>query len=124
MTTHWDAAEADFQHFYGLDLRRVCYGPSPLGTRRLMALVRGLPADSNLNRILSPDTGWGYNEELLAVLAELVDYGNRLSYAVAPFKHKKTQEPIRIPRPGSERVNVKPPPPSHEEIVRFFGGGN
>ena len=122
MTTHWDQVEADFQRFYSIDLRGACYGASPLGSRRLMTLLRGLPPDSNLNRVLYPDAEWGYNEELLALLAELMDYGNRLSYAVAPFKHKKKQEPIRIPRPHQRLVEK--PKASHEEIVAFFQGSS
>lgn len=122
MTAHWASTEADFQRYYGLNLAQACYGASPLGTRRLMALLRGLPQESNFQRELNPDTGWGYQEELLALLAELMDYGNRLFYAAAPFKSKKKMEPIKIPRPGGEKREKKKP--SHEEIMRFFGGGN
>lgn len=89
-----------------------------------MSLVRGLPADSNLHRLLYPEADWGYSEELLALLAELVDHGNRLFFGSLRSKHQKMPEPIRIPRPGDEAKPKGKPKPSHEEIVRFFGGGN
>jgi hypothetical protein len=117
---HWDTAEADFQHFYALDLREACYGPSPTGSRRLMALLRGLPQESGLGRVLYPQSDWGYSEELLATLAELVDYGNRIAYAAAPFKRKETLKPIQIPRPHQQKTEK--PKASHDEILRFFGG--
>lgn len=123
MNEHWDAAEADFQRFYGLDLRRVCYGPSPLGTRRLKALVEGLPSESSLYRVLHPGAAdWGHSEELLAILAELQDEANRMFYTVN--WRKAARKPIQLRRPWQATEPVRPVRASHEEILRFFGGRN
>lgn len=45
LSEHWDAVEADFQHHYGMDLRRVLW-VERVGCRRLLALLEGLPLGS------------------------------------------------------------------------------
>ena len=81
--------------------------------RRLLALVQGLPPGGALDRAANPDTlgvGWGNQEELLAVIAELVDQGNR-DFAVAnarPGAGKR--QPITIDRPGRRPRKRQPEP--------------
>lgn len=71
--------------------------------------------------------GWGYTEELLALVAQLIDQGNRLFYDRHRRKGAKAAEPIRIPRPGgppeAPRRLEKPRMASGEEILAFFSKG-
>lgn len=84
--------------------------------RRVWTLIRGLPADSAYAHALNPTLGvWDDQRELLANLIELVDEGNRLTYAVATGG-KQLRKPIRVPRPGALRLKATP-----REIARFFG---
>jgi hypothetical protein len=88
---------------YGLDLRDELWGAKPIGLRRLLALVANLPPDSALHRVLDPygvGAGWGWREELLAAIAQLVDHSNRLFVSANSKKGAKVPRPIAIPRPG------------------------
>lgn len=52
MTEHWAALEADFQRFYGTDLRRLLW-VERVGCRRLWDLIAGLPVESSFQHELS-----------------------------------------------------------------------
>lgn len=45
---HWDACEADFQQFYGINLEEEW---GSIGMRRLAVLLTNLPYDSRLSHI-------------------------------------------------------------------------
>lgn len=93
-----------------------------MGARRVLALTRGLPPDSALARSINPEAAaWGNTEELLAVLAELIDHGNRLLFSVNRGKGTRIPEPIKIRRPGSIVEDIKRAPASHAEVIAFFG---
>src|SRR5882672_12917137 len=77
IVTHFDTLEADFTRYYQTDLPAAIWGPNPISARRLGVLVRALPPDSALGRELTPHSGWGAVEELLATAIELVDLNNR-----------------------------------------------
>ena len=47
---------------------------------------------------------WGDQEELLAKLVEVVDYGNRLFFRVHSDKRDEQPKPIRISRPGQPKA--------------------
>lgn len=102
-----------------MDLREACYGTSRIGVRRLRALIAGLPIGSALHRSLDP-TGWawGTTEELLAVLVEVVDLGNR-QYVAFEAGRNKVPKPIDIRRPW--KVEEPKRFASHAEIEAFFG---
>ncbi len=42
----WSPLEADFARYYQIHLGQACFGPQPIGTRRLLTLIDGLPPDS------------------------------------------------------------------------------
>jgi hypothetical protein len=97
---HWDALEADFQRFYGLDLGAACYGPRHLGARRLRALIAHLPPESAMARVM----GWWWTDqhEMAAQLIELTYVGAQAAVAsvnVASAKKWKPQ-PVKYPRPS------------------------
>lgn len=50
VATYFEALEADFQAYYGLDLRAALWGDTALGSRRLFALIKGIGPDSALGR--------------------------------------------------------------------------
>jgi len=52
MSEDWGVIEADFQRFYGLDLRRVLW-VDRVGVRRLWDLIAGLPPESAFQHSLS-----------------------------------------------------------------------
>lgn len=91
--------------------------------------MKGLPQGGAFHRSLRPESfGWTHTDELLAVLAELVDYSNRLFMLANTKKGTKLPDPLQINRPGEDpqkrkdaAKNVKRKP-THEEVVRFFGG--
>lgn len=82
-----------------------------MGARRLLALIRGLPRDSATLRTVG--TPWGFTEELLAILAEQVDWGNLLYHRV----HFKAPHPeaLKIRRPGEEKRKTA----SSEQLAAF-----
>lgn len=51
LSDEWGALEADFQRFYGLDLRRLLW-VERVGLRRLWDLIVGLPPESGFQRTL------------------------------------------------------------------------
>jgi hypothetical protein len=110
---HFEPLEADFQRFYGLDLRMELWGPKPIGARRLASLIRGLPPDSALHRALDPDGwAWGNVEELMAVLVEMFHSANT----------PKGTKPLKIRRPGASPERSGPRRQSTPaEIARVLG---
>ncbi len=113
------ALEADLQRFYGLELVPALFGPRRLSPRRLVALVRNLPRSSAVARYeIGERRDWGYTEELLALNAELSDYGNRIAL-MAATRGKAKPRPLKITRPGDDGAYGKPrPPTSGEELAR------
>jgi len=106
----WDPIEADFQRYYTKSLPEACYGHRGSGEaghsgrfslRRIKALIAGLPQDSALARALDPElVGWSPIEDLLSLLIEVVDRGNRDFFAANTKEGTPQPEPIRIARRG------------------------
>lgn len=97
------------------------WGPNPIGVRKLESLIGGLPLDGSLARVLAPETvgrGWGYQEELLAIIAEVVDVGNRNFVEANKKKGAQTPKPIFIPRPGRVQTKRKA---TREDLKQMFG---
>lgn len=121
---HFDAVEADFARFYGLDLPALLWGPEPVTYRRLAVLVRGIPAESALG--FSTGTyrpGWGPTEELLAIVAEVVDYGNRLYFKAHSKRGAQQPKPLAITRPPDPNAPPKKRrKATSEELKELFGG--
>lgn len=116
------ALEADFQRFYGLPLLPALFGPERLSPRRLVALTRQLPRESALARIeLGPMRDWTHTDELLALNAELLDYGNRIAILKAT-RGKSKPRPIKIVRPdgssGPGEAGKPRPPTTGEGLAR------
>jgi len=109
--------ESDFQRYYGLNLREELWGENPIGMRRFQALVRGLPLDSSLVRSQDPKrlgVGWNSNTELLAVIAQVIDNGNRLFYQ-ANFKGSMPK-PLKIVRPWEDKTK----PTTDVDTIKSF----
>jgi hypothetical protein len=116
---HFEALEADFQRFYQLDLRRCLWGAEAVGLRRLRSLIAGLPTES-ATKFKPPDPkAWTRDQQLLALLAELVDYGNRNFIAAHTKKGSPQPKPIKIPRPGKQEPQPVGPAAA---LMRLSGG--
>lgn len=126
---YFDEVEADFLRYYGLDLREALWGEDWIGVRRICALVEGLPSDSALGRKGDPPGGrWSTTDELLAVLIEVVDVGNRMFLKAHTAPGTDVGNPIHIPRPWEEdRPTRSFDPKDMQEFfapseVKFVGG--
>lgn len=97
---HYGALEADFLREYNLHLGDCL---NVMGARRIEALINGLPPTSvsAVARALNENVreGWGYPEELLSVLIEVVDAQSRNFLAAHGVKKHQLPKPIRINRP-------------------------
>lgn len=95
-----------------------------MGCRRLEALINGLPPNSSSAVARSLDEGirigWGYNEELLAALIEVLDVGNRNFLAAHGVKKHQLPKPVYIHRPLQPKRDRKATPADIREI---FSGG-
>lgn len=74
---------------------------------------------------MNPETfGWTYTEELLALIAEILDQSTRLFIMANSKKGTKPPDPLEIQRPGQpsrkEREKQVRRNPTHGEIVDFF----
>ncbi len=99
---HGEAIEADLARFYGVDLRDLWRGR--LTWRRLLALIRGLPADSALARAQAgPDAAWGLTEHLLARLVDEIAWLTWLTANRDLKPGKRSRMPEPVPRPGVAR---------------------
>jgi hypothetical protein len=113
--------EADFQRFYGLDLRDEV---KRSGCRRLWALIESLPPDAATWRV--DLRGWSLADELAAQQIETVDLWGRLTFQalhglLAGKRPKQMPDPIRIEHPG--RVLRREPKPVERDasnIRQFF----
>lgn len=85
--------------------------------RRLSALVQGLPADGALARSLDPHWRWTHTDDLLILVAQLLDHGNRLAHAAT--QKSSIPPPIEVRRPWEERP--EPKMASVEELRSFLG---
>lgn len=98
---HGGAVEADLQRYYGLHVGDF---PWPLTARRLIVLLKHLPADSATQEALADDLTRGWTEER-QLLATVVDELRLLQYQRALIAGaKNVRPPDPIPRPG---VRVK-----------------
>lgn len=91
---------ADFQHYYGLDLRDVLRPGSGLSPRRALALIRRLPLESATTAALRGGDefrGWGMDRYLLATLIDAVRE-NTHAFIAANSK-KKPRPPKPVDRP-------------------------
>lgn len=124
MFGHFGAVEADFQSYYGLDLRDVLWGEHPMGVRRIVALVNGLPMQGAVFRDAAMHGKyWTTTEELLATLIEVTDLTNRLLYGANAPKGKRVWDPLEIERPAKAKPERALPTPSGRgEIQAFFWG--
>lgn len=95
-----------------MDLAEALWGENPISIRRLASLINGLPLDSALVRSYDPKRlgrGWGTQEELLAIIAELLDVNNRYFLSAHVKPGTQLPKPIYIPRPDD--TQRKPPTP-------------
>jgi len=91
----------------------------------MRALIEGLPPRGAVHRAVDPD-GWSWStlEELVAIVAEVVDSGNRLFFSANSGKGAKIPSPIRIARPGRPTARHEEPEKkkkvSHTDVTAFF----
>jgi len=123
MRLHFEAVEADFQAHYGIDLRDALWGRRPMGARRLLSLVNGLPMRGPVHRAIASDgRDWSTLEELLATVIEMLDFGNRLMFASNVRQGTPVWDPIQVRRPyEAERVPEKPQQVSVADLAAAFG---
>lgn len=115
--------EADFQHYYTMDLRHEIV---VTGCRRLWALIKGLPVDAAVRR---DGKLWTQEMELQATAMEHADvWGHRLALASRAFKRVPEMPKFEHP----DRPKPQPPEPvvrrmsTPQEIMAFAmqtGGG-
>lgn len=100
----WDACSADFQHYYGVDLRdAVDQWPA----QQLVSLVRKLPVGSQLAREeLGDQADWGYLAENVAQLVDVMYAWLNYEYA----NWTADPEEVEARRRKQKRAGVKPPP--------------
>lgn len=97
--TEWNAAEADFQRYYGIDLAHYIW-VERASARRINALFQALGPDSASFRAQHPDDwAWGNEHELLAVNAELTDALYRAFFRANSKTGASQPRPIKITRP-------------------------
>lgn len=125
MNQSYEPLEAALLHEYGIDLREALWGREPVGARRLISLVRGLPPDSALHRATDP-RGWNWNnkEELLAGILERVDWANILYLSAHGVKEHDLPPAVKVTRPWAGAA-TRPPPPrmaTSQEMAAAFGG--
>ena len=119
MTEHYGALEADFQRDYGLHLGEEIW-VNNISARRMMSLVTGLPQGSAFHRVSQPKQwNWGHQEELLAVLCELVDRHDRHYIAAHTKDGKVPGDGLEIPRPYETR---KPRGTTLSEFIGMTAG--
>jgi hypothetical protein len=112
--------EADWQRFYGRDLRADTYGPEPLGFRRIAALVKGLPPEAMYWRQVE---GWDTRLELQAVTAEVL-HGLYLAFLRANSKHPPKAKPLKVPRPYDTRAPEPKAVPMSEWVKMNAGAAS
>lgn len=97
-------------------------------------LISGLPPTGTaIARATGGDIpGWGNAEELLALIAELLDGGNRMFFSAHTKKGTTAPKPLEVRRPiahdqADDDVELVEAPrkrqATSEEIKAFFGGG-
>lgn len=92
-----------------------------MSMRKFEALLDGLPLDGSLARSLDPyraGVGWTRQDDFLALLAELLDYGNRQYFAFNVKKGTKIPQPIFIPRPQEPQTERDTSPKSVARLMR------
>lgn len=119
--------EADFQRYYGLDLRRAIWGTERIGLRRLNVLIAQLPHDARLYRTTDGQQ-WGINEELAAQTLEVL-FMHLQVFVAANSKRRRKPKLERIPRPeyvlsSQTKRRHRPRPATYEEVVAKLGGLN
>ncbi|MDF1596942.1 MAG: hypothetical protein P1T08_12760 [Acidimicrobiia bacterium] len=98
------------------------WNPGGVELRRLRSLLFGLPPGAAIYRDVAgtpPDQPpWGYTEELLAVIAELVHENIRVLVKANSKKGTRLPDPLRLPRPWT------PPrrPATAHDLKLLFGG--
>ncbi len=124
----FEALEADFARHYHLELAELVFGGESVPLRRLRNLIVHLPPDSAFVRTVTPrlppaPAPWSTGDELLALVAELVDANTR-AFVVANSKPNATApKPLRIPRPDDTgATKAKPVSMSSPEARSFFAG--
>lgn len=91
---------ADFQHYYGLDLRDVLRPGAGLSSRRALALVRQLPPESATVAALRGGAefrGWGPDRYLMARLIDAVKENTHAFISANSKKKPKAPKPVERP---------------------------
>jgi hypothetical protein len=96
-------------------------------------LIGALPRESALARALAPNPAlatWTHTDDLLALVAEQIDLGNRLLFSAYSAKGDAQPAPLRVRRPyegelAAMAAAAAPEAPrmaTSAEMVKFFGG--
>ena len=129
LAEHWQAAEADLQRYYGLDLVDVFRGTLTL--RKVSVLVAGLPSDSLTMSAMAPALAnlpepdgtprqWSTEAHLLA---SVVDAVTQLTVAYVGAHSKSTPKWEPMPRPTPKRApQIHRMTEAQREALRQRGG--
>ena len=102
---------------YGLDLRESLWGSKPLGVRRLLSLISGLPRESALTRAATDE--WTQEDELLATVVDIIGVSNHMFLQANSTKGTRLPEPVHYPRPWEVTADAHVQS-SKDEVRAFF----
>jgi hypothetical protein len=124
----FEALEADFARHYHLELAELVFGGESVPLRRLRNLIVHLPPDSAFVRTVAPrlpatPAPWSTGDNLLALIAELVDANTRAFISAYSKPNSPAPKPIKIPRPDDgSGGEAGPVSMSSPEARTFFAG--
>lgn len=120
-----EAIEADFRQYYRLSLTDSFWA-GQLSPRECSNLVRNLPSDSRLMRLLDVRASWSTTDYLIADVFDMLQLQSWLYICAHVDEKKKPSKPTPIPRPGRESKTDADVPlitDVREIRARLAGGG-
>ena len=113
--------DADLRRFYSVDL--ADYAADRISVRRLLHLVRALPADSWTVRRDDTHEGWRTTDFLLAALLDEQRSSNWMFVQAHKDKSTSNPKPDPVRRPGEQarQPESKPPAATREQMRAWFG---
>jgi hypothetical protein len=88
-------------------LGAACYGPNPIGLRRLISLVKGLPLEARTKNV-DGDNPWTMQIELAASTLEMLHRQAVLFLQANSKPGASLPPPLVVPRPEASEPDAKP----------------
>lgn len=104
-----------------MDLAAELWGPSPSSLRRIIALIRHVPLEGAFGKKHEAleAQAWQQEHELLALVAELIDVGNRFFFMANAEKGTRPPPPLKLKRPWEKEPEKRAA--TSEELAAIFG---